>query len=890
MQKVSLLMRFTVFVLAALVSMALIHSTQAAVAPSVFKHITIDGSFADWAGVSPAYEDPQDSSTSADYKTVYVAHDDDFLYIRFTLHTPHVLFTSHENIFVDTDDDPSTGYSVIIGSEMLIQGGSGYQEANGVFNAGTIDGLNWAASPGGPSDDFEVQDFEVRISRHATNTSDGSPVFNSDTISFLLESEDANYARQDTAPDNEGIEYTFTPAPPPLGQAVDLVTAGSSTWQYLTPTAAPGADWNLPTFDDSAWSSGQGPFGYPQVGARGTVKTPLPNGSPVAYLRTRFDWTNDVAGIVLAASTLLSDGAVFYLNGQEVRRIRMPAGPIGFNTAATGGNLGTSPEVFGIDPGALVIGENVIAVEVHDQIQNASELFFDLGLRATTNYPVVITDATQPADRSVVAGQPTTFTVEVLGTEPLTYQWLKDGQPLTDATNSTYTIASALSGDIGAYSVRVTNPGNTVTSRAAQLAVTGTPVVITDSTLPADVTTTEGLPVSFTVNASGSAPVTYQWFKGTTAIDGATTNTYSIPSVTQENAGDYSVRVTNPVNSVTSRTAHLVVNADTTGPSVVSVSGAPNTVIVQFSEPVDSTSATVAANYQLNGGATVQSAALDPNDATRVILTTTGQTLGSPYTLTITGVRDRFNNVISAGPQTFTSTIVIDGSFDDWASVPLALTDDEEDPAAGTDFKDLWATSDANYIYIRFTLYAPGDPTTFLNNIFIDADDDVTTGYSAFGIGSEMLIQSGTGYQEKNGGFNEGAIDDLDFAMAPAGTGTDFELRISRKAKYANDGAPVFTGNAIRFVLETENASFATTDTAPNSGGLEVTLAQGALGQLGATLQNNTVTISWQGPGVLQTRASLTSGDWVDIPDATNPYPVTNPTAQAFFRVRSATP
>jgi hypothetical protein len=246
--------------------------------------------------------------------------------------------------------------------------------------------------------------------------------------------------------------------------------------------------------------------------------------------------------------------------------------------------------------------------------------------------------------------------------------------------------------------------------------------------------------------------------------------------------------------------------------------------------------------------------------------------------------------LIAAGPQSFTSTIVIDGTFDDWASVPIGITDDQEAPAAGTDFKDVWATSDANYIYIRFTLYAPGDPSTFLNNIFIDADDDSSTGYGAFGIGSEMLIQSGAGYQEKNGGFNEGGIDGLDFAMAPSGVGTDFELRISRQAKYANDNTPVFTGNAIRFVLETENASFATTDTAPNSGGLEVTLAQGPLGALSASLQNNTIAISWQGPGVLQTRASLSSGDWIDIPDAANPYLVTNPDAQAFFRVRSDTP
>ncbi|HEY6229494.1 MAG TPA: immunoglobulin domain-containing protein, partial [Verrucomicrobiae bacterium] len=797
-------------------------------------------------------------------------------------HTPHAQFTSHENIFVDADDDPSTGYSLFVGSEMLIQGGAGYQEANGVFNAGTINGLNWAAAPTGTADDFEV-----RISRHATNASDGSPVFSSDTIAFILEAEDANYARKDTAPDFEGIEYTFTPAPSPLGDAVDLVTMGSSTWRFLTPSSDPASDWKDPGFDDSAWSSGQGAFGY---GAPIPIKTTLPTGQPVAYFRTRFDWTNDAAGVVLAASTQLGDGGVFYLNGQEVRRIRMPAGAINFNTAATNGAAAASPEIFGIPSGALVNGENVLAVEVHDRIQNNADFWFDLGLRATTNYPVIITDATQPVDRSIVAGQSTTFTAEVLGSGPISYQWLKDNQPIQNATNATFTITSALSGAAGAYSVRVTNPGTTVTSRAAQLIVTGTPVVITDSTLPADVTTTEGLPVSFQVQASGSAPVTYQWFKGVNSIDGATADTYTIDNVTPLDAGDYSVHVTNPVNSVTSRTAHLTVNRDLTGPGIASIAGSPNKVIIQFTEPVDATTANTASNYQITGGPTVQGAALDPNDATRVILTTTAQTLGAQYTLNISGVRDRFNNVIAAGPQVFTSSIVIDGSFDDWTGLQIAATDDQESPAAGTDFKDIWVSSDANYIYIRFTLYAPGDPNTYLNNIFIDADNDSSTGYSVAGIGSEMLIQSGAGYQEKNGGFNEGGINDLDFAIAPEGIGTDFELRISRNAKYENDGQRVFIGDTIRFVLETENASFATTDLAPNSGGLEVVLAQGPLNPVRATLQNNNIVLSWDGPGQLQTRASLTSGDWVDLTGETSPYTVPSPGAQAFFRLRSTTP
>ena len=881
MKEISTIFRSGVQVLKSIFLAAITSSALAVDAPSVFKHITIDGSFADWAGVAPAYEDAADSEDSADYKTVYIAHDADYIYIRFTLHTPHEQFTSHENIFIDADNDPSTGYSLFVGSEMLIQGGSGYEERNGVFNAGGINGLGWAAAPTGTA-----SDFEVRISRQATKVTDGLPVFTSDTIAFILEAEDANFARQDTAPDIEGISYTLTPASGPLATPLDLIALGSSTWSYLTPTDAPADDWKTAAFDDSSWSTGQGAFGYPVPIVPNVIRTPLPLGAPVAYFRTRFNWDNDTAGVVLAASTLLSDGAVYYLNGEEVRRIRMPAGTVAFDTAATNGNAGGTLEIFGINPGTLLTGENVLAVEVHDQIESEVNLAFDLGLLATTNYTVVITDQTQPADRSVVAGQSTTFTAEVLGTGPVTYEWLKGGEPIIDATNVTYTISTALSEDAGAYSVRVTNPGGTVTSRAAQLTVTGTPVVITDPALPADVTTTEGLPVSFAVQATGSAPVSYQWFKGSDPINGATSNTYSNANVALADAGDYSVRITNPVNTVTSRTAKLVVNRDLTGPGVAAVTGAPNKVIVQFNEPVDATTANLAANYQISGGVAVQTATQDSTDASQVILTTTGQTLGTQYTLNITGVRDRFNNVISAGAQTFRSTIIIDGSFDDWAGLEIAHTDEQESPEAGTDFKDIWATSDADYIYIRFTLYAAGDPNTYLNNIFIDADNSAT-GYGAFGVGSEMLIQSGSGYQEKNGAFNEGGINDLDFAVSPAGAGTEFELRISRHAHYANDGLLVFTNDIIRIVLETENSSFVATDTSPNFGGLEIVLAQGPLAELHAVKEGNNVMISWEGAGQLQTRTSLTTGDWEDVTDATSPYTVTNPTGQAFFRLRS---
>ena len=63
--------------------------------------------------------------------------------------------------------------------------------------------------------------------------------------------------------------------------------------------------------------------------------------------------------------------------------------------------------------------------------------------------------------------------------------------------------------------------------------------------------------------------------------------------------------------------------------------------------------------------------------------------------------------------------INVDGSFADWAGVPL-LDSDPLDHPAGVDYKDIYVANDDNYLYIRFTLHAAADPSTFQQNIFID--------------------------------------------------------------------------------------------------------------------------------------------------------------------------
>ena len=117
--------------------------------PSTFKHISIDGSFADWTGVPLAYTATEGSADAIQYENIYIANDQTNLYIRFTLYSPRpdAFANSYDNIFIDTDDSSASGYAVAgIGSEMLIQWGGGYQEKNGGFNEGGINGLGWTHS------------------------------------------------------------------------------------------------------------------------------------------------------------------------------------------------------------------------------------------------------------------------------------------------------------------------------------------------------------------------------------------------------------------------------------------------------------------------------------------------------------------------------------------------------------------------------------------------------------------------------------------------------------------------------------------------------------------------------------------------------------------------
>lgn len=169
---------------------------------------------------------------------------------------------------------------------------------------------------------------------------------------------------------------------------------------------------------------------------------------------------------------------------------------------------------------------------------------------------------TQPANQTVTAGQTATFSVVASGTVPLSYQWQKSGSNISGATSSSYTTPATATSDNGAtFKVVVSNSAGNATSSAATLTVNapgGAPAITTQ---PQNQIVTAGQTATFSVVATGTAPLGYQWQKNNANISGATSSSYTTPATTtSDNGSAFDVVVSNSAGSVTSNAATLTVN------------------------------------------------------------------------------------------------------------------------------------------------------------------------------------------------------------------------------------------------------------------------------------------------------------------------------------------
>src|SRR3990167_10464207 len=232
----------------------------------------------------------------------------------------------------------------------------------------------------------------------------------------------------------------------------------------------------------------------------------------------------------------------------------------------TDGSLDTTFNSTGIVTTAIVSSSdyaNSVAIQSDGKIVvagyswNGTSNVFAVARYYGCDSPIITTD---PSSQTKCSGESVTFSVVATGA-PLTYQWKKDGTTISGATSSSYTINSVSDSDGADYTVVVTNSCGSTTSAAATLTVNDSPTITTD---PSSQTKCSGESVTFSVVATGTAPLTYQWKKDGTTISGATSSSYTINPVSDSDGADYTVVVTNSCGSSTSDAATLTVNDEPT--------------------------------------------------------------------------------------------------------------------------------------------------------------------------------------------------------------------------------------------------------------------------------------------------------------------------------------
>ena len=176
-------------------------------------------------------------------------------------------------------------------------------------------------------------------------------------------------------------------------QDVALIPFGS-TWKYLDNGSNQGTGWRASGFNDAAWASGPAQLGYGD-GDEATVVSYGPS-STAKYITTYFRKTITIPDVNAYAGYGMrikrDDGLIVYVNGTEVLRQNFDQATIGYTTLAYQ-SVATPEEGQILEhillPSQFVSGNNTIAVEMHQNTANSSDLSFDLELMGLDNAPTV---------------------------------------------------------------------------------------------------------------------------------------------------------------------------------------------------------------------------------------------------------------------------------------------------------------------------------------------------------------------------------------------------------------------------------------------------------------------------------------------------------------------
>jgi len=310
----------------------------------------------------------------------------------------------------------------------------------------------------------------------------------------------------------------------PLSARDDPAPAGANTRGYIF-YATPSDTWEFWTGDASPWH--------------------VMTGSAVAYdtyahLVGTYDGTNKL----------------FYVNGELVGAVARvtpalcrpnEARPLRIGGGAT---EGAGNYFFNGDVDEVAVYTTVLSPDrVHSHYKAGS------GSEPTPVFPTIVAE---PQSATTFLNQGVTFSVTALGSLPFHYIWMRNNEVIPGATAPTFTIQSTQLSDSGDYTVEVSNAAGPVVSAPATLTVLDItiPTIVTP---PQDITVYAGGTANFSVEATGSPNLTYQWQFNGADLPGETRQTLAVLNAQAANEGDYLVKVTSEVGTTPSPAASLTV-------------------------------------------------------------------------------------------------------------------------------------------------------------------------------------------------------------------------------------------------------------------------------------------------------------------------------------------